>query len=86
MENRGRGRGFGSGCERLHGELDDGDGRDIEELKYVNVLQPLYEFVGFEGVFAMPVMDTWSNVISNHCPPNSGVLQNLRATFPTGRP
>lgn len=30
MESRGGGSEVSSGCERLHGKLDDGDGRDIE--------------------------------------------------------
>lgn len=46
-------REFGSERERLHGKLDDADGRDIEYLQYVKVLQPLCEIVGF-------VLDTWS--------------------------
>lgn len=43
----------------LHGKLDDRDGRDIEQLKYENVLQPRYEFIGTVRLFNMPVMDTW---------------------------
>lgn len=40
------GKGVGSGCECLHGKLDDGDRRDVEQLECVDVLQPAYEVFG----------------------------------------
>lgn len=87
MESREGGSEVGSGCERLHGKLDDGDRRDIEQLERINILQPFYEVVGFqwEEVSVMPVLDTWSNVIGHHCPPIQ-VSAELRAILQIGRP
>lgn len=65
------GRGIGSRCERLHRKFDDGDRRDVEQLECVHVLQPVYEVVGCQcgDMFAMPILNTWGNLISHRCPP-----------------
>lgn len=61
------GNGDGSRCERLHGKLDDGDRRDVQQFECVNNLQPFYEIVGCQ--LGATVLNTWNNPISHRCPP-----------------
>lgn len=79
------GKGGGSRCERLHGKLDDGDRRDVQQLERVNNLQPPYEIVACQH--AMPVLDTWINAISHRCQANPDLCKKyIRIILLIGRP